>query len=35
MAYRAHGEAELERERDGQRNAMTEGVRRMLIDGVS
>jgi hypothetical protein len=32
---RAHGEAELERERDGHRNVMTEGVRWMLIDGVS
>jgi hypothetical protein len=35
MAFQAQGEAELERERDDQRAAMTEGLRRMLSDGVS
>ena len=29
MAYQAQDEAELERERDAQRKAMTEGLRRM------
>jgi hypothetical protein len=30
MVFQAQDEAELERERDGQRKASTEGLRRML-----
>jgi AcrR family transcriptional regulator len=35
MVVNAKDEAELERARDGQRKAITEGLRRMLVDGIS